>query len=85
MEQQQFSGPGRGLNPGPRTVNMLEHAGLNTRSANHTARPPGRLLEACVVGGSMYVAEPGHTNLGGAAKTPQSDMVCAGPTTPKFD
>lgn len=79
------SGPGRGLNPGPRTVNTLEHAGLNTRSANHTARPPGQLLRRHVVSGLKYVAEPGHANLGCATETPQSEMVCAGSSTPKFD
>lgn len=79
-----ISGPGRGLNPGPRTVNTLEHAGLNTRSANHTARPPGRLLRRWVAGGSKYVAEPGHANLGCTTETPQSDMVCTEACTPKF-
>lgn len=64
---------------------MLVHAGLNTRSANHTARPPGPLLRQWAAGGSKYVAQPGHANLGCATETPQSRHGLYGAIHPKFD
>lgn len=72
------SGPGRGLNPGPRTVNTLERIGLNTRSANHTARPPGQLLGKGVLMEYIKVAQPAHPKLGNTAETPQPKWVLAG-------